>query len=147
MMRWIKLDVVAPLLLVAAVAGIVLYSLPTRESLTQRKNLLPGVTLGRETVEAVKRHQLRTGAWPESLEAVGIDPARADRPYVRRLMLGDGGAVRVLLTGDPKLEGRSLIFDFIDVGGQPIWRCRAPGIPNPWLPEMCWDDALEAENG
>ncbi len=136
-----KLDLIAPLALIAFIGGLALFSMPTHDKLTQRQMLLAGITAGRDAVVAVKAYRNQHGRWPESFEQIGVDPAAAVGPNVERMMLGEQGTVRVLLAGDPALEGKSVVFDFIDRGLTWAWRCRAEGIAPEALPDMCRPDS------
>ncbi|WP_459871123.1 pilin [Endothiovibrio diazotrophicus] len=134
-----RLDLIAPLVLVVAVAGILLYAQPTRENLTHRKNLLAGVALGKEVVQRVKVFHGSEGRWPNGLEELTL-PERPRSDYVESLTLGDQGRVEVKLKGDEAFAGKSLVFDFVERGGYLVWRCRGEGLPDDWLPDMCRSD-------
>ena len=132
-----KLDVIAPFALLFAVAGILVFSMPTHEKLTQRQKLLAGATLGKEVVQRVKAYRDYHGSWPMSLVDLDLPPKEKLGDFVDGLTLGNEGRVEVALKGDDAFVGKSFIFDFVDRGGRMVWRCSAPGLPNEWLPDMC----------
>ena len=132
-----KLDVIAPLALLFAVAGILVFSMPTHEKLTQRQKLLAGATLGKEVVQRVKAYRDYHGGWPLALTDLDVPTDVKHGDYIEALSLGNEGRVEVALKGDDAFVGKSFVFDFVDRGGHYIWRCRAAGLPNEWLPEMC----------
>ena len=134
-----KLDIIAPVALVAAVAGILIFSMPTHEKLTQRQKLLGGATLGKEVVQRVKVFRDVRGSWPTGLAELEMEQAPLG-DFVEGVTLGEAGRVEVALKGDEAFVGKAFVFDFVDRGGYLVWRCRAPGLPDEWLPEMCVAD-------
>jgi Pilin (bacterial filament) len=131
-----KLDIIAPVIAIAAVAGILLFAKPTHENLLQRQHLLAGASLGKEVVKRVKVFHESEGRWPKGLAELALpEPPKSD--YVAGLTLGDEGRVEVKLKGNEALVGKSLVFDFVKRGGYLVWRCRGDGLPDVWLPEMC----------
>lgn len=135
-----KLDVAAPLAILFFIAGVVVFTLPNHEKLTQRQKLLAGVTLGKEVVQRTKAYYDQLGHWPKDLTTLDVPGEVKDGDFVEGLTLGEDGTVTVMLKGDPAFVGKSFIFEFIDRGGRLVWRCRAPGLPNEWLPDMCVAD-------
>ena len=78
-----KIDVIAPLVLITAVAGILVYTLPTHEKLTQRQKLLAGATLGKEVVQRVKAYRDYHGRWPMNLTELDVPPRISSAPTWR----------------------------------------------------------------
>jgi hypothetical protein len=136
MVNRLTLDRVAPLVLLLVVGAILIYAYPQHGRLKERQMLLGAFSYGSQAAQQIKHFYLTRERWPEGIDEIGIGSPPALPASVAELELGQGGALTLYLDPQhyPKAEIRFLFFDT----GQGVgWRCRASGLEQGLLPDMC----------
>jgi len=88
----------------------------------------------------VAGYYIETGRFPSSNDEARVDAqTELSGKYVSSIVIGPGGVITVTYTGDPELEGKTLVLTPAIVGdGRTMnWSCREGTMPAEYRADQC----------
>ena len=129
---------IVPLIAVAGIAAAV--AIPAYQDYSYRARVSEGIMLAVAWREAVTQHYAETRALPSGAAELKKNavPAQSTGRY-SRVGLGANGVVTVTMTGQPSLEGKTILMQPIIEGAGLRWNCAAGTLDRKYRPAACRD--------